>query len=127
MEKEQILKELGVDWNMNTLAVWRRAEFKCEYCRKSLTDKSEEYYFDSHMDHIVPKGGNEIDNFALACKACNFIKRNRDFRRDDAPNTRSALIERAAIYIAGIRERNRGRLKRDLELLRQLEQLENQG
>jgi hypothetical protein len=60
----------------------------------------------------------------LCCKACNYIKRAFDHRLADDPNTREALIARAARRIADIRVRNKGRLAEDLKLLRKLDEID---
>jgi hypothetical protein len=121
MNMEQIIDQLVANkWSRSTVLVWHRAQCECEYCGKCLTDGPDEYYFDSHVDHIVPSAGNGPENLALTCKACNFIKRDQDFRCGDASDIRSALIERATAFITERREVNRARLADDLRLLRQL-------
>jgi hypothetical protein len=124
MTKDEIIETLAKDWHYHTIAIWRRARYKCEYCGKSMIANPDDYFFDSHLDHIVPGLGNVLNNYALSCKACNFIKRAIDHRLADQPNTREALIARAAKRIADTRERNRGRLADDLKLLKQLDEMD---
>src|SRR6267378_2012677 len=97
MTTEEIRKILGKDWAMQTLDVWRRAGYQCEYCGKRMTEDPDAYYYDTQMDHIVPDMGNGFDNFALACKACNFIKSDINFAQGDS--SRASIIGRASAYI----------------------------
>jgi 5-methylcytosine-specific restriction endonuclease McrA len=123
MTTEEIRKILSKDWAMQTLDVWRRAGCRCEYCGKSLTENPDEYYYDTHMDHVVPDGGNDFDNFALACKACNFIKSDINFAQGDS--SRASVIGRASAYIKEKRDFNRTRLDADLKLLGMLDDIES--
>lgn len=53
--------------------VRQRAGSRCEYCR--LPQAVSELRF--HIEHIIPRqhgGGDEGDNLALACPACNLHK-----------------------------------------------------
>lgn len=55
--------------------VVRRAGRRCEYCRAP----EDIFNFHFEVDHIFPaaRGGtNALDNFALACPACNLFKSN---------------------------------------------------
>jgi hypothetical protein len=124
MTKDKIIETLAKDWHYHTIAIWRRARYKCEYCGKSMIANPDDYFFDAHLDHIVPGLGNDMNNYALSCKACNFIKRAIDHRLANQPNTREALIARAAKRIADTRERNKGRLTDDLDLLKQLDEMD---
>src|ERR1017187_737580 len=126
MDRQQIIQELVAQkWHPRTIDVWVHARCRCEYCGKSLVESPDEYFFGSHVDHIIPDAGDTLDNLALACNACNFIKRRRRFREHDAvanaAGQRSEVIWKASQYIAQIRERNRGRLDTQLTLLRALE------
>jgi 5-methylcytosine-specific restriction endonuclease McrA len=50
--------------------------FCCAYCDKKMFE-SVENYKEWQTDHIVPssKGGEDsIENYALSCRTCNFIK-----------------------------------------------------
>jgi hypothetical protein len=126
MTKEEVLKKLRDSFSDAKLRVWRRAKFNCEYCDKKLTQAAAEYYYDSHIDHIVPNGteGPEQQNLALTCKACNFIKRTFDPSRDSSDLSRAGLISRTRQHIDSIRARNEARLVGDLELLQELDRLE---
>jgi hypothetical protein len=53
-----------------------RAAHRCEYCRAPEAV----FNFPFEVEHIVPKsrgGGDEDDNLALACRACNLLKASR--------------------------------------------------
>jgi len=90
--------------------------------RLSLVDNPDDFYYNTHKDHIVPDGGDGIENFALACRACNFIKRKTNFSQGDP--SRAAIIDRASAYIEEKRVRNRARAEADLKLMKLLDALE---
>jgi CRISPR/Cas system Type II protein with McrA/HNH and RuvC-like nuclease domain len=127
MSKEELLKNLRNSFSDAKLRVWRRAKFCCEYCDKKLTLDAADYYYDSHIDHIVPNGteGAEQENLALTCKACNFIKRAFDPSRGYPTSSRSELILLARQHIDKIRARNEERRVTDLAWLQELDRLEN--
>ncbi len=55
------------------LDVAKRAEKVCEYCRAPEIASN----FTFEVEHIVPrsqKGKTELENLALACRACNVFK-----------------------------------------------------
>jgi 5-methylcytosine-specific restriction endonuclease McrA len=108
MTRDEAIAQLAKYWHYHTIDIWRRARYQCEYCGKRLITNSDDYLFDAHLDHVVPGVGNDFDNYALSCKACNYIKRAVDYRVTEGPNTREALIVRAAKSIALTRERNKG-------------------
>ena len=62
--------------------VHARAMFMCEYCSKYMLDSLDSWQ-GFEVDHILPQSiyGNlrsDSNNHALACKACNFLKRDYD-------------------------------------------------
>src|SRR5690606_17047468 len=59
-----------LSWAELTRQVHQRADFRCEYCQTSqhVTGQA------MHVDHIVPDGGNILDNLCLACGNCNLSK-----------------------------------------------------
>jgi 5-methylcytosine-specific restriction endonuclease McrA len=123
IDREQIIKDfVRRKWNPRTVEVWHRARLKCKYCGKSLTSSPGDYYHAAHVDHITPGDGDSLDNLALACIACNRIKRKKRYGEgvEGAPLPRSELIRLAAVSIAAIRERDEKRLAADLELFRLL-------
>lgn len=50
-----------------------RANFRCEYCGKRLLSSLDNYY-SWEVDHVIPGGGDSLDNYALACHTCNHLK-----------------------------------------------------
>jgi 5-methylcytosine-specific restriction endonuclease McrA len=124
MTREEAIKPLAKTWHYHTIEVWQRARYRCEYCEKNMLADPDIYLFDAHLDHIVPgagNGGDQYENLALACKACNYIKRADDHRIKDGLNDRASLIRRAAEKIADIRKANRERLAKDIGYLKQLD------
>ncbi len=62
------------------LTVHFRDQFTCQYCRRLIHPLSE----DLTIDHVVPKDGQETDNLATCCRACNVAKgamTGEEFRR----------------------------------------------
>jgi hypothetical protein len=107
------------DWAGTTLDVWLRANGHCEYCDLDLLSSSDIYFHGGHLDHIFPGAGEDLDNKALACAACNRMKRRFDAKLDaGAGTTRADLIRVAAQHIRVLRERDKERLQAALTLLR---------
>lgn len=105
-------------WLSSTLDVWLRAHGRCEYCKVDLLSSSDLYFHGGHTDHIVPGGGNDLDNMALACAACNRMKRSFDPRSEGpAGATRNDLIGVATRHISDRRARDEERLKWAIPLL----------
>jgi hypothetical protein len=115
--RNELIRNHG--WAGTTVDIWMQANGCCEYCGVNLLSSSDRYFDGSHIDHIVPDGSNDPDNFALACVACNRIKRRFDPSRKDAPSqTRKELLDAARSYILQRRERDAGRLRAAAPLLR---------
>jgi 5-methylcytosine-specific restriction endonuclease McrA len=96
-------------WDARTLKVWVRAQGRCEYCDADLLGSASVYFHGAHIDHIVPGTGNDLDNLALSCVACNRIKRRKMFvAAGEVPPERKTLIERAQRYIGERRVRDEG-------------------
>ena len=116
---ELIKKEYG--WSRQTLEVWRRAGFKCEYCTAptDLLASSDAYFRGAHLDHIVPGAGDHIDNLALACAACNYLKRGTDpsSQVPGTPAPRNELIAAARRIVEGRRTTAQQRLAKALPFL----------
>lgn len=111
---------LAKGWSRETLAIWIRAKGCCEYCGKDLQAHADDYLFGFNIDHVIAAsigGPDHLDNYALACRACNLIKRNRDFRNGEPNSGRDVIIARAREYIAAQREINHARLQEVLPLL----------
>jgi len=74
------LKPLG--WSREALELGAGQDFKCFYCKRDLLASIED--FDVwHFDHVIPvskMGTDDIANKVVACKLCNFVKRNFDPR-----------------------------------------------
>lgn len=88
---EQLRAADGCKWIERTALVWLRA----------------------NGHHIDPHGGEGLGNFALACIACNRIKR----RRLPAGDTREARVADAKAHIAAVRANNEARMARGLSVL----------
>ena len=109
------------DWSPSTLAVWLRARGFCEYCGKDLQRHSDDYFHGYNIDHVVPackEGNSDVENYALACRACNLIKRNFDPRNGESNVPREELILRARSHIEHARKLNDERMRKALPLLR---------
>ncbi len=120
MTPEQAQAELTqrLGWNARTLEVWVRAQGRCEYCEAELLGSSSVYFHGAHIDHIVPGTGDALENLALSCIACNRMKRATKFlAAGEVLPERKTLIERARRHIGELRDRDEGRLRRDLPLL----------
>jgi CRISPR/Cas system Type II protein with McrA/HNH and RuvC-like nuclease domain len=83
-------------------------QFRCAYCDKDMFD-SVDNYKEWQTDHIIPSskdGCDTIENFALCCRTCNFIKGKWnpfDFLGElDA--TKENLIKVAKVYITEKRQ-----------------------
>lgn len=114
---------LNNGWSDSTLDVWLRAKGRCEYCGKNLQAHSDDYFYGYNIDHVVSaslEGASEFNNYALACRSCNLIKRNVDFRSPGETPSRSELIKRASDYIHRKRKRNEERLLEHMPYLKAL-------
>lgn len=108
-------------WSRETLEVWCRAGFRCEYCPENLLKSSDAYFRGGHIDHIVPGGGDHLDNLALACAPCNYLKRGTDPRVGGSGiPTRDALISAAKRIIEDRRRAANARLEQAMPFLRVL-------
>lgn len=105
-------------WSRQTLDVWRRAGFRCEYCGTDLLKTSDAYFRGGHLDHIVPGGGDHFENLALACAPCNYIKRGTNPGADTL--SRKDQIEAAKRIILVRREVAERRLANAMPYLRVL-------
>lgn len=113
-------------WSRQTLEVWRNAGFHCEYCDTCLLTSSDVYFRGGHLDHIVPDGGDNVENLALACAACNFLKRGSD-PTEAAPSraAREDLIEAAKGIINARRASAKRRLEAAIPLIKVLMAADN--
>lgn len=103
-EAISILKN-ELSWPDVQVQIGRRAGFRCEYCGKDLLASYENYDL-WQVDHIIPNGDNGIENLALSCKLCNFVKRGTDPSKTAKSNQRDDLIN-AAKEIINIRRKQK--------------------
>jgi len=101
-EARTALNKLGwPDWMLD-LGI--RANFHCEYCDKDMLADVDSY--DGwQKDHIVPDGNDDASNLAIACKTCNFIKRNSDPRALAKGQDRDSLVAAARKIVSERRAR----------------------
>lgn len=57
-------------WEAAKRYVYERAGAYCEYCRTSEANIGQAM----HVEHINPKGGNDLANLCLSCPNCNLSK-----------------------------------------------------
>lgn len=100
---------MSVNWRDWEKRVFLRAKGCCEYCGKDMMESSDMFYHFRNFDHIQPNGVNHDDNMAVACQACNNIKRHTVI----IGNTRDERIAYAKKRIDEIRIRNDRRLAVD--------------
>lgn len=118
--RAQLLLPRG-DWSQDTLEVWLRAKGFCEYCGKDLQRSSDDFYHGYNIDHVMPaskEGHSNPENYALACRTCNLIKRDFLSPHEQTNASRDELIERAKEHIQRKRQQNEERMKADLRRLR---------
>ncbi|HEV2388696.1 MAG TPA: hypothetical protein VGS20_15740 [Candidatus Acidoferrales bacterium] len=65
----------------------------------------------------LPGRGDHLDNLALACKTCNFIKSDRNCADGGRDLTRDEIVKKAKDFIAEERRNKDKRLQRVRELL----------
>jgi len=121
--KEEARKVLieELQWEEYQIEVGLRADFKCEYCGKSLLE-SYEHYDQWQVDHIIPNGDNNLENLALSCKLCNFVKRQTDPSSQTDKLDRESLISVAREIISQRRQRKSTAFLRTLEAIDVLRQ-----
>ena len=119
LTREEAISQLCKSgWSEESINIWIRAGGRCEYCGRDLLACEDAHFHGQHLDHIVPDGGDGFENRALACAACNRIKRAERFERQGVSLSRQERIAAAAKYIALVRQNNRERLARSLDWLR---------
>ena len=77
--------------NPHYMAVARRANHRCEYCRAPEAI----FNFPFEVEHVVPtshSGTDELANLALTCRSCNLFKSNHLTGWDDVSGTEVALF-----------------------------------
>ncbi len=85
-------------WSFEAAYVGLRAGFRCEYCDRPLL-RSVEDYDAWQNDHVRPQSQTDaviaqdyVNNWALACKTCNFIKRHTVPAGAEKVTQRNALV-----------------------------------
>lgn len=96
MTVEELAAQLiPLGWSLEAVQLGVRANFCCEYCDADLLATIESY--DSwQRDHIVAVAGggaDHIDNLALSCKLCNFLKRHTRTAGSVTPANRQEAID----------------------------------
>jgi hypothetical protein len=89
-----------------------RCNFKCEYCGRFLLASIEDYdtWQWDHLKPIAKRGEDTEANGVIACKLCNFMK------RDFVPSPSPAQLGREE-YIAEVRAFLKGERQKKLERL----------
>lgn len=76
----------------------KRAEGKCEYCKKNLFNSAENYLL-AQWDAIIPEslgGTHDYENSALSCYACNVL-----LKTDWDPRTLTEYLDKRRPYRRG--------------------------
>jgi hypothetical protein len=116
-EARSKLNKLGwPDWMLD-LGI--RAKFRCEYCDKDMLADVDSY--DGwQKDHIVPDGNDDVSNLAIACKTCNFIKRNSDPRVLANGEDRASLVAAARHIVSERRAKKEETLQKTKDAVKAL-------
>ena len=72
-------------------AVAERAAYRCEYCHAPEIV----FNFPFEVEHVLPQahgGSDDLDNLALACRACNLFKSDFETGQDDESHTEVPLF-----------------------------------
>jgi hypothetical protein len=59
-----------MSWAARQRAVFERAGGYCEYCHSHEENTGQAM----HIEHIIPQGGDRLDNLCLSCSSCNLHK-----------------------------------------------------
>lgn len=103
MDEETIVSTLVEDfgWSEEAARLGVRAGFRCEYCGRDLLASVDDY--DAwQREHVIPPskgGGDDLENLAVSCKTCNFLKRDFVPEGDD----RHARVMSATKHIQVLR------------------------
>ena len=103
---EEVLKKLKGEFGFweYTAQAFLESKGTCGYCGENLF-KNRLRYYSMELDHLLPKSiyvkfANHRNNFVLACKRCNNLKRSLDvLLPDEDPelmleNKKSELVSR---------------------------------
>jgi HNH endonuclease len=72
-------------------AIAERAAYRCEYCHAPESV----FNFPFEVEHILPQargGADDLDNLALACRACNLFKSDFETGQDQESHAEAALF-----------------------------------
>ena len=72
-------------------AIAERAAYRCEYCHAPESV----FNFAFEVEHILPQargGSDDLDNLALACRACNLFKSDFETGQDEESQAEAALF-----------------------------------
>jgi len=132
-EGDEAAQEKGISklvsehgWDDKSVRLGIRAHFRCEYCGRYLL-RSVDDYDAWQIDHIAPKSGDvdvddDCDNLAIACKTCNFMK--RDWKPDPSAlstGSREEKIQVIGAHVLELRKKKEVRLQQIRHLARCLE------
>jgi HNH endonuclease len=115
--RASLLKEHS--WDPDTLALWIRAQARCEYCGRDMLANIDDYFYGTERDHLHPislDGPDDLTNQALSCRMCNRLKRNYVFSDPSQDLVRAERIAAIAAFIVP----KRAQRERDLLLVRPL-------
>lgn len=70
----------GSNWinRAKRLAIYDRDGFACAYCKNSVEDGYELSL--DHLEPVVRGGANEASNLVTACRKCNSVRGDRDWK-----------------------------------------------
>ncbi|MDP5291869.1 HNH endonuclease signature motif containing protein [Oceanimonas sp. CHS3-5] len=112
MKPDDIVEQLLATglWGEPDASMGLAADFRCQYCGKDLL-ASVDNYKEWQTDHLVPSssgGLDEISNYVICCRTCNFIKGrwNPQSEYVGVIPTREQLIISAKKYISEKRHEN---------------------
>jgi hypothetical protein len=107
-------------WSEEAVDLGIKQDFQCAYCSRDLLASIEDYDV-WQFDHIRPvsKGGlDSTENKVIACKLCNFAKRDFDAAKVAGPDASiEELMRFAAAHVEKGRERKRTKLNEIKTLL----------
>ena len=120
---QALTAELGrYRWSNEAVALGIKHDFRCVYCGRDFLLSIDD--FDTwQFDHVVPaskNGPDAIENKVIACKLCNFTKRNFDPSTLAGPNaTLSELTQLAKDHVQSRRAENSQKLNEIKGILRE--------
>ena len=80
------MRELS--WAKTRQLVYERANNCCEYCQTCQAIIGQAM----HVEHIIPDGGNDLENLCLACATCNLSKAQAIAVHDSETNQQVPLF-----------------------------------